>query len=114
MTVDEYLAAAPEPHASTLNELRRTLREIVPEAVEALSYGVPAFKVEGKPIAGYAYFTNHCSYFPHSGSVLSELADDLQAYDWSKGTLKFPVDEPLPSPLVARLVEARLAQLGRS
>ena len=73
---------------------------------------VPAFKVEGKAIAGYAYFKNHCSYFPHSGSALRELADELDSYDWSPGTLKFPVDHPLPKSLVTRLVEVRLDQLG--
>lgn len=112
MTVDEYLAEAPEPHRSTLIELRKTLREILPEATEELSYGVPAFKVKGKAMAGYAYFKNHCSYFPHSGSVLPELADELEAYQCSKGTLKFAIDQPLPKPLVARLVAIRLEQLG--
>ncbi|MGB5187283.1 MAG: DUF1801 domain-containing protein [Acidimicrobiia bacterium] len=112
MDVDEYLAGAPEPQKSTLNELRQTLREILPAATEVMSYGVPAFKVEGKAVAGYAYFKNHCSYFPHSGSVLLELADELQPHEWSKGTLKFPIDESLPRSLVARLVEVRLEQLG--
>lgn len=114
IAVDDYLNEAPEPQKSTLNELRQTLCEILPDAVEALSYGVPAFKVEGKAVAGYAYFKNHCSYFPHSGSVLPELAVELQSYDWSKGTLKFPIDESLPRLLVAHLVEVRLAQLGRT
>lgn len=112
MTVDEHLDRAPEPQKSTLNELRQTLRQILPAAAEVVSYGVPAFKVEGKAVSGYAHFKNHCSYFPHSGSVLPELADELQPYEWSKGTLKFPIDESLPSSLVVRLVEVRLAQLG--
>lgn len=111
-TIDEYLEGAPEPQRSTLDALRRTLCEILPDSDQALSYGVPAFKVEGKAVAGYAYFKNHCSYFPHSGSVLPELADELRPYEWSKGTLKFPVDEPLPRSLVVRLVEVRLDQLG--
>ncbi len=111
-TVDEYLDSAPEPHRSTLVELRATLRQILPDADEALSYGVPAFKVKGKAVAGYAHFKNHCSYFPHSGSVFPELADELTGYRWSKGTLQFPVDRPLPMPLVRRLVEVRLEHLG--
>jgi uncharacterized protein YdhG (YjbR/CyaY superfamily) len=110
--IDEYLDGAPEPQRSTLDALRQTLCEILPDADQALSYGVPAFKVEGKAVAGYAYFKNHCSYFPHSGSVLPELADELQPYEWSKGTLKFPIDESLPRSLVVRLVEVRRAQLG--
>lgn len=112
MTVDEYLEAAPEPHRSTLTQLRATLREILPGAEEAISYSVPAFKVGGKAIAGYAYFKHHCSYFPHSGSVLPVLGDELTGYRWSKGTLQFPVDQALPRQLVRRLVEVRLEQLG--
>ncbi len=112
MTVDEYLDGAPEPQRTTLLELRATLRTILPNASETISYGMPAFKVEGKAVAGYAYWKHHCSYFPHSGSVLPEAADELASYDWSKGTLRFPVDQPLPPSLVRRLVEIRLTQLG--
>lgn len=73
MTVDTYLAGAPEPQRTTLETLRTTLRSILPAAEEGLSYGVPAFKVSGRPVAGFAYFKRHCSYFPHSGSVLEGL-----------------------------------------
>lgn len=112
MTVDDYLQDAPEPQRSTLVELRQTLRDLLPGATEEISYGVPAFKSSGKAIAGYAYFKNHCSYFPHSGKVLVELEDALGGYNWDKGTLRFPIDEPLPKELVARLVEVRLNHLG--
>jgi uncharacterized protein YdhG (YjbR/CyaY superfamily) len=112
MTVDDYLTGAPEPHRSTLGAIRAALRSVLPDAVETLSYGVPAVKVAGKTVAGYAFFKNHCSYFPHSGSVLEELADQLTGFEWSKGTLTFPVDQPLPESLVRRLVEVRLRQLG--
>jgi uncharacterized protein YdhG (YjbR/CyaY superfamily) len=112
VTVDEYLDAAPEPHRSTLRGLRQTLRHLLPEATEQLSYGMPAFKLGGKAIAGYAHFKAHCSYFPHSGTVLPELADQLEGYDWTKGTLKFAVDQPLPEQLVQAMVDVRLEQLG--
>jgi uncharacterized protein YdhG (YjbR/CyaY superfamily) len=114
MTVDEYLAAAPEPHRSTLTRLRSDLRALHPEATETISYGMPAFKQGGKAIAGYAYFKAHCSYFPHSGTVLPAIGDDLAGYEWTKGTLKFPVDQPLPVTLLRSLVETRLDQLGLS
>ena len=114
MTVDEYLDGAPEPHRSTLLALRATIRKQLPDAAEGLSYGVPAFKIGGKPVAGYAYFKNHCSYFPHSGSVRPQLGDELDSYEWSKGTLKFPIDRPLPEGLVARLLEVKLAEVGES
>ena len=112
MDVDEYLSAAPDPQRSTLNALRETLRRILPDADETISYGMPCFKVGGKAVAGYASFKNHCSYFPHSGSVLAELADELEEYDWDKGTLRFPVDQPLPKELVRKLVDVRLRHLG--
>lgn len=112
MTVDEYIEGAPQPHRDTLRSLRGTLRRLLPQAEETLSYGMPAFKLGGKAVAGYAFFTNHCSYFPHSSSVFPELADELMGYNWTKGTLKFAVDEPLPEALVARLVKVRLSQLG--
>ena len=73
---------------------------------------MPALKVNGKAVAGYAYFKNHCSYFPHSGRVLPEVAEELADYTWSNGTLQFAVDRPIPEPLVRRLVAVRLEQLG--
>jgi uncharacterized protein YdhG (YjbR/CyaY superfamily) len=113
VTVDEYLEAAPEPQRSTLTELRATLASILPDADEAMSYGIPAFKVNGKSVAGYAHFNKHCSYFPHSGSVLSRVEPKLlEGYNWSKGTLRFPVDQAPSATLVRRLVEIRLEMLG--
>ena len=112
MTVDEYIEGQPEPQRTTLRELRSTLRRILPEAEEKMSYGVPAFTLGGKAIAGYAGLARHCSYFPHSGAVLPELDDELAGYDWSKGTLRFPVDQPLPEALVRRLVEVRRSHVG--
>ena len=109
--IDRYLAALDEPKRSTLGELRRTILEIVPDAEQCISYGMPAFKVRGKAVAGFAAFKNHLSYFPHSGSVLPELADDVASYGGSKGTLQFAVDTPLPKPLVAKLIAVRERQL---
>jgi uncharacterized protein YdhG (YjbR/CyaY superfamily) len=109
--IDEYLAALDEPKRSTLEELRRAILDVIPEADQGISYGMPAFKVGGKVVAGFAAFKNHLSYFPHSGSVLPELADDVSGYAGSKGTLQFGVDEPLPKDLVAKLVAVRLSQL---
>ena len=108
MTVDEYLAGDPgtPPHhpAPAADHAAGD-----PARCDgAMSYGMPAFKVGGRSVAGYAYFKNHCSYFPHSGSVLPGLADQLGGYEWSKGTLRFPIDKPLPKSLVRRLVDARL------
>jgi uncharacterized protein YdhG (YjbR/CyaY superfamily) len=74
---------------------------------------MPAFRVRGKVVAGFAAFTNHLAYMPHSGEVLASLGDLLDGYERTSGSLHFAVDEPLPDDLVRRLVEAKLASLGR-
>jgi uncharacterized protein YdhG (YjbR/CyaY superfamily) len=108
--VDEYLAAVPEPARTTLNKIRATIRSAVPpEATEAISYGMPAFKYKG-PLIAYGAFANHCSLFPMSGSLIEAFQDELQGYRTSKGTIQFPVDKPLPAALVKKLVKARMAQ----
>ncbi|MGB6452853.1 MAG: DUF1801 domain-containing protein [Streptosporangiaceae bacterium] len=108
--VDQYLAALAEPKRTTLARLRTTILDIVPEADQGLSYGVPAFTVRGKTIAGFAAFKNHLSYLPHSGSVFPQLKDDLTGYATSLGALRFGIDEPLPVPLVEKLIAVRLRQ----
>jgi uncharacterized protein YdhG (YjbR/CyaY superfamily) len=71
---------------------------------------MPTFKVRGKAIAGFAAFKNHLSYFPHSGSVIPELGRELAQYKASKGTLQFPVGQPLPKAIVEKLVAVRMRQ----
>jgi uncharacterized protein YdhG (YjbR/CyaY superfamily) len=108
--VDEYLAGLPEPKRSTLGELRRTILEVVPEAEEGISYQLPAYRLNGTVIAGFAAFKNHLSYLPHSGSVFPELRDEVAGYQTSKGALRFPVDSPLPKSLVEQLIRVRMEQ----
>ena len=108
--IDQYLDALEEPKRTTLARLRQTILAIVPEAEQGISYGVPAFKVQGKTIAGFAAFKNHLSYLPHSGSVFTELQEELQGYSTSSGALRFSIDEPLPVPLVEKLIVVRLRQ----
>ena len=112
--IDHYLAGLDEQKRGTLERLRRSILEVVPGAEECISYGMPAFKVDGKTVAGFAAFKNHLSYLPHSGTVLEALADDTAAYETSKGSLKFAVDKPLPKRLVKKLIEARMSELGLS
>ncbi len=109
--VDEYLAGLDEPKRSTLLRLRTAILEVVPDAEQGMSYGVPAFKVLGRTVAGFAAYKHHLSYLPHSGSVLAELGEDVAGYETSKGALRFRVDEPLPQPLVRKLVVARIREL---
>src|SRR6186713_930319 len=98
--VDDYLAAVPEPQRSALVALRREIQSAAPDAVEAISYGIPAFKVRGKPLAGYAASADDCSYYPMSGSVVAALGDRLAGYETRKGTIHFRPEAPLPSVLV--------------
>ncbi len=111
--VDEYLRGIEEPKRSTLQTMRRMILEIVPEAEQGISYRVPAFFVEGKVVAGFAAFKDHLSYLPFSGSVLSQLTDELQGYTMTKSALHFPVDRPPPKALVKKLISARLEEIAR-
>lgn len=108
--IDEYLSGVGEPGRSTLERLRRSILGVVPAAEQGMAYGVPAFRVDGQVVAGFAALKGHLSYFPHSGSVLSALGDEVTGYSTSKGTLRFAHDEPLPDDLVRRLLEVRLEQ----
>ncbi len=107
--VDSYLRDLEEPKRTMLQKLRRTILEIVPEAEEVISYQVPAFRLHGKIIAGFAAFKNHLSYLPFSGSVLGQLADELEGYTMTKSSLHFSIDRPLPKALVKKLIMVRLA-----
>lgn len=108
--IDVYLASLDEPKRGTLEVMRERILEILPEAQQCIAYGVPAFRVQGKVIAGFAAFKNHLSYLPHSGSVFRELGDDVAHYKTSSGALQFPIDTPLPKALVKRLIAVRQEQ----
>jgi uncharacterized protein YdhG (YjbR/CyaY superfamily) len=108
--VDEYLAGVPEPARSTLNKIRAVIRSAVPpEATETISYRIPTFKYKGSLVA-FAAFSNHCSLFPMSGSLIEAFKKELKDFHTSKGTIQFPVDKPLSAALVKKLVKARIAQ----
>ena len=111
--VDDYLRALDEPERSTLETLRGQILEFVPDAEQVISYGVPAFRVHGKTVAGFAAFKSHLSYLPFSGSVLGPLSAQLEGYTKTKSALHFHADRPLPKALVNQLVAARLAELGQ-
>ena len=111
--IDAYLDELDEPKRSTLSQLRRDILAAVPDAEQCISYAVPGFKVAGKTVAGFAAFKNHLSYLPHSGSVFPELTNELAGYEKSSGALRFPVDRPLPTELVKKLVAVRLRQACR-
>jgi uncharacterized protein YdhG (YjbR/CyaY superfamily) len=108
--IDLYLESLEETKRATLAQLRRTIMGVIPDAEQGISYGLPAFRVDGKTIAGFAAFKNHLSYLPHSGSVFPELADELAGYTKSTGALRFKIDQPLPPDLVEKLIAVRLRQ----
>ncbi len=108
--IDRYLASLEEPKRSTLESLRTTILEIIPDAEQCLSYGVPGFRLQGKVVAGFAAFKSHLSYLPHSGSVFPELREELAGYKTSTGALQFPVDRSLPKSLVRKLISIRKRQ----
>jgi len=108
--IDVYLSELEEPKRLTLQTLRRTILEILPEAEQVISYRVPAFRVGGRTVAGFAAARDHLSYLPFSGSVLSKLADELEGYTMTKSALHFAVDQPLPEKLVKKLIAVRLAE----
>jgi uncharacterized protein YdhG (YjbR/CyaY superfamily) len=110
--IDSYLSSLDEPKRTTLQTLRRIIVEIIPDAEQGISYGFPAFRLEGKVVAGFAAFKNHLSYLPHSGSVFPELKADLDGYKTSSGALRFPVDRSLPKGLVVKLIAIRRKQAG--
>jgi uncharacterized protein YdhG (YjbR/CyaY superfamily) len=108
--IDEYLAAVDGPKRAALEKLRETIRSIVPKAEECISYRMPAFRLDGKVVAGFCVRANGCSYFPFSGRTLRTLADDLEGYEMTKGALHFDPAKGLPAALVRKLLKVRVAE----
>jgi len=98
------------PMRATLGQLRDTIIAIVPDAEQCISYGMPAFRLRGRTIAGFAAFKSHLSYVPHSGSVIPRLVKETEGYTKTQGSLHFPFDKPLPKKLVKKLLDARMAE----
>jgi len=111
--VEDYLSRVPEPARSTLEKVRAAIRSVVPaEATECISYQIPTYKYKGM-LVSFAAFKNHCSFFPASYAVIRKFNRELKAFDVSKGTIRFPLDQPLPAGLVKKMVKARLAEKER-
>lgn len=104
-TIDEYIAALPEEVQATLQKLRRVIHEAAPEAQEVISYNMPAFKQNGI-LVYFAAFKNHIGFYPTSSGIAA-FREDLSAYDTTKGTVRFPLDKPIPFKLVSKIVKFR-------
>lgn len=109
--IDAYLAALPDDQRTALQGLRERIAAAAPDAVEAISYGAPAFRYHGRPLVSYLAARTHCSFFPMSPTVLEAHAGDLGGYDTAKGTIRFTPEHLLPDELVDAIVRDRLAEL---
>jgi uncharacterized protein YdhG (YjbR/CyaY superfamily) len=107
-TINEYLARVSPEQRTALNKLRRTIHTAFPGAEECISYGIPAFRLDGRVVAWFAAAARHLSFFP--GGVLEPFKDELKGYQTSKGTVRFQPDHPLPARLVRRMIKARIAR----
>lgn len=109
--VDDFLKKVPQPQRDTLLIVREHIKAAAPAAKDVISYGMPAFAINGKVIGGFMPTKNGCSYYPFSGSVLGDMAKDLEKYSTTKSALHFAADKPLPKTLVAKLVKTRLREI---
>ncbi len=109
-SIDEYLAGVSADKRAALEKLRKTIKAAAPKAQECISYGLAAFRLNGKALVAFGATANHCAFFPMSGNTVAAHKDELKNYDTSKGTIRFQADKPLPVALVRKLVQARIAE----
>jgi uncharacterized protein YdhG (YjbR/CyaY superfamily) len=109
-TVDDYLSGLPESERSTLERLRKTIKSIVPDATEVISYQIPTFRYQGRPLVGFGATREHCTLFLMSTAIIGAFKDDLKGYEVGRGSIKFRAEKPLPYSLVSKLVKARIAE----
>jgi uncharacterized protein YdhG (YjbR/CyaY superfamily) len=111
-TIDDYLATVSPDRRAALQRLRTTILAVLPDAEECISYSMPAFRHQGRVVAGFLATSKGCSYLPFSGKTLATLAGDLVAYDQTKSSLHFDPNHPLGAALVRKLLKARIAEIG--
>ena len=107
--IDEYLAPLSPDKRAALQKLRKAIKAAAPKATECIAYQVPTFRLDGKMLVSFGAAAKHCSFYPGAYPLVA-LRSEVAKYDRSKGTLRFPADEPLPAALVRKLVKARIAE----
>jgi uncharacterized protein YdhG (YjbR/CyaY superfamily) len=110
-TVDEYLSLFPEAQRNILQQIRNTIKQAAPAAEETISYGMPAYKLNGV-LVYFGGFKNHCSFFPAGSSLIKQFSSELKNYNTSKGTIQFQLREPIPFALIGKMVAERVKQNG--
>jgi uncharacterized protein YdhG (YjbR/CyaY superfamily) len=111
-TVEEYMAALPDDRRAAMEQLRTAVGAAAPAATEAISYNMPAFKLDGRFFVSYEAYKRHYSLFPWTDSMVEELGDALKPYAVGRGTIRFPADQPIPVDLVKRIIEIRLREFA--
>jgi len=112
-TIDEYLdGVIAANQRAALEKLRKTIRAAAPKAEECISYGLAAFRLNGRPLVAFGAWANHCSFYPMSAATLRNFQAQLKPFETSKGTIRFTTDKPLPVALVRKLVKARISETG--
>ena len=110
-TIDEYLAGVNADHRDALQKLRETIHTVAPTAEECISYGIPAFRLNGRSLVFFGAWANHCAFYPGSSATLKKFRNELSDFQTSKGTLRFSPDKPLPAGFVKKLVQARIVEI---
>ena len=111
--VDEYMAQLPDDRRAVMEQLRSTIRSAAPNATEAISYNMPAFRLGGRFLVSYEAFKYHYSLFPWSDSMVEELGEEMKPYAVGKGTIRFPADKPIPLELVTRIVAFKVREAAQ-
>jgi uncharacterized protein YdhG (YjbR/CyaY superfamily) len=111
-SVDEYMAAQPPDARALLAQVRSLIRKAVPRAEEAISYQIPAYKLDGQPVLYFAGWKQHYSLYPASDALVAAFKDELAPYKLSRGTIRFPLSEPVPARLIARIAKFRAGEVA--
>ena len=110
-TIDEYLSGVNADQRVALEKLRTTIHTIVPQVEECISYGIPAFRLNGRSLVFFGAWTNHSAFYLSSSAILKKFRQDLKGFQIAKGTIRFSPDKPLPVALVKKLVRSRIRNI---